>query len=110
MDTQLTTIETVESIVEAARARLDGQLVVDRGRCADVLLDLYGATDDIGLRWSISQRLDDIRYVSLVETAEFRADLEAIAAIAAGADFAVPAASATIELVPATPAAVPLAA
>jgi hypothetical protein len=106
METQLTTIE---SIVEAALAHLDGQLLVDRGRCADVLLDLYGATDDVGLRWSITQRLDDIRHVSLVETAEFRADLEAIATIAAGADFAVPAASATVVVVPA-PLDVPLAA
>jgi hypothetical protein len=87
MNTQLTTIE---SIVEAALAGVAHQLVVHQGRCVDAYLDLYAATDDLGLRWSITQRLDEIRYLSLVDVAEFRADLEAILAIATGTDFAVP--------------------
>jgi hypothetical protein len=51
-----------------------------------VLLDLYCATDDVGLRWSIADRLTDISHVNMVLADDFRADLEAIIAIADSSD------------------------
>jgi hypothetical protein len=80
---------TVTSIVETALERMADHLVLDQGRCVDVYLDLYGATEDVGLRWSIAERLDDIRYLSLVDAAQMRADLHAILAIATAPSFAV---------------------
>src|SRR5689334_16100888 len=88
----------ITEIAEAALRGVADQLVVDQGRCVDAFLDLYAATDDLGLRWSISQRLDEIRSLSLVDVGEFRADLEAIVAIAAGTDFAVPTIARTMPL------------
>jgi hypothetical protein len=49
-----------------------------------VLLDLYCATDDIGLRWSIADRLTEISHLAAVPAQDIRADLEAIIAIAEG--------------------------
>jgi hypothetical protein len=73
---------TISEIVDAALASRDHQVLLSQGRCVDVLLDLYGATDDVGLRWSIADRLDEIRFLNAVEAGEFRADLAAILAIA----------------------------
>jgi hypothetical protein len=97
MSTQ-TDITAMASITAAALQQIGSQLVVDQGRCVDVLLDLSSATDDLGLRWSIAQRLDDIRYLSLVDATEFRADLDAILTIATGPDFAVAASAEVADL------------
>jgi hypothetical protein len=84
-----TATATIETIADAALEALAGQVLVSQARCVDVLLDLYTATEDLGLRWSIAERLDDLRGRTLVEADELRADLEGIVAIAATPSFAV---------------------
>ena len=72
-------------IARIARPAIDAigdQLVLSQGRCVDVLLDLYCATDDVGLRWSIADRLSEISHLTAVLAVDVRADLEAIMAIA----------------------------
>ena len=89
-------LATIQSIVDTALAGVADQLLVHKGRCVDIYLDLYAATDDLGLRWSLTERLDEIRHLSLVDVAEFRADVEAVLAIASGTAFAVPTSRATV--------------
>jgi hypothetical protein len=84
------TATTVDDIVQAASAWASDQLLLSQGRCVDVLLDLYLATDDVGLRWSIADRLDEIRFLNAVSASEFRADLAAIGAIATSSQLAEP--------------------
>ena len=60
------TTTAVDDIVQAASAWASDQLLLSQGRCVDVLLDLYLATDDVGLRWSIADRLDEIRFLNAV--------------------------------------------
>jgi hypothetical protein len=87
--TTIAAADTVQAIAGYALWDLAGQVLVSAARCVDVLLDLYSATEDVGLRWSIAERLDDLRGRTLVEVEELRADLEAIVAVAATPSFAV---------------------
>jgi hypothetical protein len=70
------------SIVDAAIERLGSATLVSQGHCIDVLLDLYTATDDIGLKWSIGERIEELRGRSVLFAGELRADLEALVEIA----------------------------
>jgi hypothetical protein len=83
-------VTAVDNILQAASAWASDQLLLSQGRCVDVLLDLYLATEDVGLRWSIADRLDEIRFLNAVDASEFRADLAAIAAIATSSQLAEP--------------------
>ena len=74
----------IERIARPVIDAIGDQLVLSQGHCVDVLLDLYCATDDVGLRWSIADRLRDISHLSAVLAEDIRADLEAIIAIAEG--------------------------
>lgn len=74
----------VQPIAQRAIEAIGHQVLLSQGRCVDVLLDLYCATDDVGLRWSIADRLRDISHVTAVLAEDMRADLEAIMAIAEG--------------------------
>ena len=70
------------SIVDAAMERHGSATLVSQGYCVDVLLDLYTATDDIGLRWSIGERIEELRGRSVLFADELRAHLEALVRIA----------------------------
>ena len=72
----------IERIARPALEAIGDQVLLSQGRCVDVLLDLYCATDDIGLRWSIAERLHEISHLTAVLAEDIRADLEAIIAIA----------------------------
>jgi hypothetical protein len=63
---------------------MDGQVLLTQGRCVDVLLDLYLVADD-ELRWSIAERLRDIRHLRAVDGGEMRDALRSLAADAARA-------------------------
>ena len=74
----------IERIAQLALDAIGDQVLLSQGHCVDVLLDLYCATDDIGLRWSIADRLTELSHLAAVPAPEIRADLEAIIAIAEG--------------------------
>lgn len=76
-----TTHQDIQTIAEQAIAAIGDQVVVSQSRCVDVLLDVLLATDDPVMRCTIGERLRDLRFLSMVEAAELRADLEAIVAI-----------------------------
>ena len=84
MHTATTNFTQIERIARPVIDAIGDQLVLSQGHCVDVLLDLYCATDDVGLRWSIADRLREISHLSAVLAEDIRADLEAIIAIAEG--------------------------
>jgi hypothetical protein len=73
----------IAAIVDAALAAVEGQVLLSQGRCVDVLLDLFNVTTEPSIQVLIGERIDDIRHLRAVEGDEFRADLYAVAAIAA---------------------------
>jgi hypothetical protein len=73
---------TFLTIAQTAQREITGQLLVDRHRCEDIFLDLYAATNDGGLRSSITARLREIHRRSMIEADEMRADLAAMVAVA----------------------------
>ena len=77
-----TSATRIERIARPAIEAIGDQLLLSQGRCVDLLLDLYCATDDVGLRWSIADRLSEISHHNAVLAEDIRADLEAIMAIA----------------------------
>jgi len=84
-----TTTTTNQELLDLVTVTLDwigDQVLLSQGHCVNVFLDLYCATDDYALRWAIAERLDDIRFVNMVEADDMRADLCAIAEIASAAD------------------------
>ena len=76
----------IAAVVSHATDRLGDQVLVPQARCVDILLDLYLATDDIGLQWSIAERINDLKGRKTVRVDDLRADLDAIVAIAAESD------------------------
>ena len=82
MQIATTNATQIMRIARPAIEAIGDQLLLSQGRCVDVLLDLYCATDDVGLRWSIADRLSEISHLSAVLAVDIRADLEAIMAIA----------------------------
>ena len=84
MQTVTNNFTQIERIARPAIDAIGDQVLLSQGRCVDVLLDLYCATDDVGLRWSIADRLRDISHLTAVLAEDIRADLEAIIAIAEG--------------------------
>lgn len=73
----------IATVVLHAADQLRDQVLVPQARCVDILLDLYLATDDIGLKWSIAERINDLKGRKTVRVDDLRADLDAIVAIAA---------------------------
>ena len=76
----------IATVALHATDRLRDQVLVPQARCVDILLDLYLATDDIGLQWSIAERINDLKGRKTVRVDDLRADLDAIVAIAAESD------------------------
>jgi len=76
----------LSTIVLPAIRRIDDQILLSQGQCVDILLDLYLATDDIGLRWSIGERIEEIRGLTVVLGEDMLADLDAILDIAESTD------------------------
>lgn len=85
---QSTDTDRLTSIVDTAIGRLSTETLVPQGHCVDVLLDLYVATSDVGLKWLICERIDELRGRSFVLADVWHADLEAIVAIADFTHFA----------------------
>jgi hypothetical protein len=67
------------------------QIMLPQSHCVDVLLDLPLGAHDPTVKSTIEDRLRDIRFVSMVEADEIRADLEAAA-------FAISSTAETIDL------------
>jgi hypothetical protein len=65
----------------AAFAELAASDFISQGRCVDILLDLYCATEDDVLRRVISDGLDEIRHVKLVRCFDMRACLLLVTAL-----------------------------
>ena len=78
--------DKISAIADAATAWIGDQVLLSQGRCVDVFLDLYLATDNLSLRWSIEDRLSEIRFVGAVRADEMRTDLAAVVALAANGE------------------------
>lgn len=81
-----TMTEHLTQIIDAALNSISDQAYLTQSRCVDVLLDLFQATNDPFTRWSIADRLSDIRFVGTVPGNVMRASLAAIIEIATAAD------------------------
>ena len=87
VDSNWTTQQSrIAAVVLHATDQLHDQVLVPQARCVDILLDLYLATDDVGLQWSIAERINDLKGRKTVRIDDLRADLDAIVAIAAESD------------------------
>lgn len=60
---------------------LDGQLVVSQSRCVDGLLDLYNLTESDAARRVLAGALDDVRHISMVESASILRQLRLVSAV-----------------------------
>ena len=61
----------IATVVLRAADQLRDQVLVPQARCVDILLDLYLATDDIGLKWSIAERINDLKGRKTVRVTTF---------------------------------------
>jgi hypothetical protein len=77
----LTDHEQISVIARAATAWIGDQVLLPQGRCVDVFLDLYTATQDPCLRWSISEHLGEICHLGTVLADDMVSDLAAIVAV-----------------------------
>jgi hypothetical protein len=73
----------IKAIADLALASSADQLLVPQRDHVDVLLDLLVVADDPIVRSTITDRLRDIRFVTMIEADEVRADLDAIVTISA---------------------------
>ncbi|HSB88251.1 MAG TPA: hypothetical protein VLD86_18190 [Ilumatobacteraceae bacterium] len=79
----ITDSQKIADIARAAAASIGDDVLLPQGHCVDVFLDLYNATQDTVLRWSISEHLAEISHVSMVLADDMRSDLAAIVALTA---------------------------
>ena len=82
----MTEHQHITEIVDAALTSISDQAYLTQSRCVDVLLDLFQASTDPFTRWSIADRLSDIRFIGTVPGDVMRCSLAAIVEIAAAAD------------------------
>jgi hypothetical protein len=78
--------QQMTKIVDVALTSIGDQAYLTQSRCVDVLLDLFQATNDPFTRWSIADRLSDIRFIGTVPGDVMRSSLAAIVEITAAAD------------------------
>jgi len=76
----------ITEIVDTALAWIKDQAFLTQSRCVDVFLDLFQATTDPFTRWSIADRLTEIRFLRTVRGDTMRAALAAIADVAAAVE------------------------
>ena len=69
------------AILGEAVTWVTGQELLSQGRCVDILLDLYRASDDEFVQWCIAERLRDIRFLHSIDAGDMQADLAIIAAL-----------------------------
>ena len=79
--TRTSEFEAISAIAHEASMWIADQMLLSQGRCVDVLLDLHSATERVGLRQSIEERLSEICHVNVVLADEMLADLAAIVAL-----------------------------
>jgi hypothetical protein len=82
----MTAHQHTTEIVETALNWIGDQAYLTPSRCVDVFLDLFQATKDPFTRWSIADRLSDIRFIGVVPGDVMRASLAAIVEMSAAAD------------------------
>jgi len=78
-----TEAQTITEIVDLSLNWISDQEYLSQSRCIDVFLDLFQATTDPFVRWSIADRLSEIRFVRIVRGDTMRAALAAIAGASA---------------------------
>jgi hypothetical protein len=71
----------IRAIADRASADFSEQLLVPQSHYVDILLDLRAATHNPIVRTTIDARLSDIRFVTMIDTSDVRADLMAIVGI-----------------------------
>ena len=81
----------LQSIADNTLATISGQLLLPQSNYVDVLLDLLVVAHSSIVRSAIADRLDEIRFVTMIATDEVRADLFGIVAISDFSDAAGPA-------------------
>lgn len=74
-------LHEIRVIADLALAATTDQLLVSQRQYVDVLLDLRSVAVSPVLRSTIDERLRDIRFVTMIDASEVRADLEGIVAI-----------------------------
>ena len=74
-------LHEIRVIADLALAANTDQLLVSQRQYVDVLLDLRSVAVSPVMRSTIDERLRDIRFVTMIDASEVRADLEAIVAI-----------------------------
>ena len=74
-------LHEIRAIADLALAANTDQLLVSQRQYVDVLLDLRSVAVSPVMRSTIDERLRDIRFVTMIDASEVRADLEAIVAI-----------------------------
>ena len=74
-------LHEIRVIADLAITANTDQLLISQRHYVDVLLDLRGVAASPVLRSTIDDRLRDIRFVTMIDASEVRADLEAIVAI-----------------------------
>ena len=71
----------IRAIANRALAGFSEQLLVPQSQYVDVLLDLRAATDNPIVRAVIDARLSEIRFVTMIDTSDVRADLMALVGV-----------------------------
>lgn len=74
-------LHEIRAIAHLALVATDDQLLVSQRQYVDVLLDLRGIAVSPVMRSTIEDRLREIRFVTMLDTSDVRADLHAIVAI-----------------------------
>jgi hypothetical protein len=74
-------LHEIRSIADHALATDIDQLLVSQSHYVDVLLDLRKAAASPVLRSTIEDRLREVRFVTMLDASDVRADLEAIVEI-----------------------------
>jgi hypothetical protein len=78
----------LQEIADHTMASIADQLLLPQSHYIDVLLDLLVVAQSPIVRSAIAERLTEIRFVSMIETDEVRADLYGIVAISDFSDAA----------------------
>jgi hypothetical protein len=81
-------LSTLSTVAEQSLDRIAGQTVIPQGVAVDILLDLYVVAADVGMKWSIGDRIEELRGREFLLEDELRADLHAVLAIAEVAQIA----------------------
>ena len=74
-------LHEIRAIADQALAATSDQLLVSQRQYVDVLLDLRSIAVSPVMRSTIEDRLREIRFVTMIDASEIRADLNAVVAV-----------------------------